>query len=273
MSKPAPKAAPRRASAAVPTAAALPEVTISEAGGVRYLHLGTPWVQGAMQIRRPRAIALDYVQRMMAWLLWRPEAALDDGLAVQFGLGAAAITRFTHQVLKWHTTAVELNPAVIAACRRWFRLPEDGERLRVVQADAAHWARTADDCRGRVGALCIDLYDHDAAAPVLDDEAFYADCRALLAADGVMTVNLFGRRASFARSMARIAAAFGQDRLWHLAPTREGNTIAVATHTAGLPDAATLRARAANIEARYGLPARRWLRLLQAWRSAGPTPR
>ncbi|MBE7417630.1 MAG: spermidine synthase [Ideonella sp.] len=249
----------------------LPEVTISEADGVRYLHLGTPWVQGAMQIRRPRAIALDYVQRMMCWMLWRAPESFDDGLAVQLGLGAAAITRFTHQELKWSTTAVELNPAVILACRRWFRLPADGERLSVVPADAARWVREADGCRGRVSALCIDLYDHDAAAPVLDDEAFYADCRALLADDGAMTVNLFGRRASFARSMARIAAAFGADRLWYLAPTREGNTIAVATHTAGLPDSATLRARAANIEARYGLPARRWLHLLHAWRP-GPTP-
>ena len=82
-----------------------------------------------------------------------------------------------------------------------------------------------------MSALCVDLYDHEAAAPVLDDESFYADCRALLAEDGVMSVNLFGRQASFERSMARIAAAFGSDRLWHLKPTREGNTIAVATHS------------------------------------------
>jgi spermidine synthase len=249
----------------------LPEVTISESDGVRYLHLGTPWVQGAMSIRQPRVIVLDYVQRMMAWMLWRPQERLNDGAAVQLGLGAAAITRFTHQVLKLPTTAVELNPAVIAACRRWFRLPADDERLVVVQADAARWLRAADALKGRVAALCVDLYDHEAAAPVLDDGLFYADCRALLAEDGVMAVNLFGRQASFERSMACIAAAFGPGHLWHLKPTREGNTIAVATHTAGLPDRATVAARAANIEARYGLPARKWLRLLQTWRPAAHT--
>jgi spermidine synthase len=113
--------------------------------------------------------------------------------------------------------------------------------------------------------LCVDLYDHEAAAPVLDDEAFYADCRALLTEGGLMTVNLFGRRASFARSMSRIAAAFGTDQLWHLKPTREGNTIAVATHTVAVPDRHTLLARADNIESRYGLPARKWLRLVQPW--------
>jgi spermidine synthase len=48
----------------------LPEVSTSELDGVRYLHLGTEWVQGSMEIKKPFAIELDYVQRMMAWLLW-----------------------------------------------------------------------------------------------------------------------------------------------------------------------------------------------------------
>src|SRR5262245_33926269 len=208
----------------VPRGARLPEATISEMDGVRYLHLDTPWVQGAMHIQRPRVVVLEYVQRMLAWMLWCPQQHLGRGHAVQLGLGAATITRFTQQTLRMRTTAVELNPAVIAACRRWFRLRQDDARLSIVHADAAAWLRSAAAPRGEVGALCVDLYDHEAAAPVLDDEAFYADCRALLAADGVMSVNLFGRQASFERSMARIAAAFGADRLWHLKPTREGDT-------------------------------------------------
>lgn len=250
----------------------LAEATISESDGVRYLHLDTPWVQGAMLLRQPRTLVLEYVQRMMAWMLWRPQDELTQGRAVQLGLGAAAITRFTHQVLRMPTIAVELNPAVIAACRRWFRLPNDNARpraddapLTVRQADAAHWLRSADAPCGQVSVLCVDLYDHEAAAPVLDDESFYADCRALLAEGGAMTVNLFGRRASFGLSMARIAAVFGAQQLWHLKPTREGNTIAVATHGVAVPDRHTLLARADNIESRYGLPARKWLRLVQPW--------
>ena len=50
----------------------LAPATISEADGVRYLHLGTPWVQGAMRIRQSLKLELDYVQRMMAWMLLRP---------------------------------------------------------------------------------------------------------------------------------------------------------------------------------------------------------
>ena len=56
---------------------------------------------------------------------------------------------------------------------------------------------------GTVDALAVDLYDHDAAAPVLDSAAFYADCRALLTEDGCLTVNLFGRSSSYERSLDR----------------------------------------------------------------------
>ena len=115
----------------------LAPATMSEADGVRYLHLGTPWVQGAMRVAKPLWLELEYVQRMMAWMLLRPSADLTRGYAVQLGLGAASITRFSHSVLRMRTTAIELNPTVIAACRLWFRLPDDTARLKVVEGDAA----------------------------------------------------------------------------------------------------------------------------------------
>jgi len=241
--------------------------TLSEFDGVRYLHLGTDWVQGAMRIHRPRKLELEYIQRMMAWMLWRDDVGPDAGRAVQLGLGAAAITRFTHQVMRWPTTVVELNPSVITACRLWFHLPADDARLQVLQQDAARWV--ADDAHLQtVDALCVDLYDHEAAAPVLDDEAFYAACRGVLAPGGLMTVNLFGRDSSFDRSAARVAAAFGADQVWQLAPTAEGNTVLVAGREVSVPDRDTLTARADTIQSKFKLPARKWLRLVQPWRPA-----
>ncbi|WP_418318856.1 spermidine synthase [Piscinibacter sakaiensis] len=246
----------------------LEPATLSEFDGVRYLHLGTPWVQGAMRIRKPAAIELEYVQRMLVWLLLRaesePDAAADawaDVRALQLGLGAATITRFCHR-LGIATTAVEINRSVIEACRLWFALPPDGERLQVVEADAAEFAA---DPRNRRSAdvLCVDLYDQDAASPVLDSEDFYRDCAALLGDDGVMTVNLFGRDASFERSAERIAAAFAPGRVMCLRPTREGNTIVIALRSADWPTAEVLARRAAAVEDATGLPARKWLRMLR----------
>ena len=48
----------------------LPEVSVSDDGEVRHLHLGTPWIQGSMRVAAPFDIELEYVQRMMAWLLF-----------------------------------------------------------------------------------------------------------------------------------------------------------------------------------------------------------
>jgi len=238
--------------------------TLSEYDGIRFLHLDSIWVQGAMRIRKPQQLELEYIQRMMAWMLWRDAAELNEGHAVQLGLGAAAITRFCHKVLRMRTTAVELNPTVISACRAWFQLPENDRLLTVINADAAEWLASAEPQQAQV--LNVDLYDHEAASPVLDDEAFYAGCRALLADGGLMTVNLFGRNASFVRSAVRIARVFGSDQVWSLAPTKEGNTVVVAARGVRVPERDELERRAANIEALYGgygLPARKWLRLVR----------
>jgi spermidine synthase len=247
------------------TSASFAPVTLSEADGVRYLHLGSIWVQGAMRIRKPQWVELEYVQRMLASLLWLPAATLGEGHAVQLGLGAGAITRFTHQRLRMRTTAVELNPGVVEVCRHWFHLPADDERLNVVTVDAGRWLQREAPAQS-VALLHVDLYDHEAAAPVLDDEAFYADCRAALADGGVMAVNLFGRDASLARSCERIATVFGTDQVWTLRPTREGNTVVVAGRGVVVPGRDELLARAATLERRFavnGLLARRWLRLVR----------
>ncbi|WP_341892463.1 spermidine synthase [Variovorax sp. YR752] len=247
----------------------LAPATLSEFDGVRYLHLGTPWVQGAMRIRKPAQIELEYVQRMMAWMLLRPAAELAKGHAVQLGLGAGSITRFTHGVLKMKTTVVELNPTVIGVCRAYFRLPDEGARFHVLNIDAQHWVDEVAE-PGGTDVLCVDLYDHQAAGPVLDSEEFYRGCARALSEHGVMSVNLFGRHASFARSAKRIAAAFAGGLVISLQPTREGNTVVLATKQAELPDRDELAARAQQIDTGYGLPARKWLRMIRPL-SGAPT--
>jgi spermidine synthase len=251
-----------RATRATPTAQALEPATLSEQDGVRYLHLGTSWVQGAMRVRKPHAIELEYVQRMMAWLLFIEAASVPKRHAMQLGLGAASLTKFCRKTLRMRTTAIELNPQVVAACRGWFKLPADDAKLEIVIADAAAEIRQP-RWLGTVDALQVDLYDHEAAAPVLDSEAFYADCRALLTEDGSMTVNLFGRSSSYERSLEKIAAAFGAEAVWAFKPTREGNTVVLAQRTASRPKRPELADRAQTIQTRWSLPAAKWLRVFK----------
>jgi spermidine synthase len=237
----------------------LPEVTFSDHGDIRYLHLGTQWVQGSMHLKRPYELDLEYVQRMMAWLLFVDPSSVSRRHAMQLGLGAASLTKFCWRKLKMKVTAIELNPQVVAACRLWFKLPADDERLSVILGDAGEVA-AHDHWRGEVDALQVDLYDHEAAAPVLDSKSFYADCRKLLTSDGAMVVNLFGRDSSYDQSLKKIMGAFGEDAVWAFRPTREGNTVVLALREPHHPERGELAHRAETIETRWGLPARKWLR-------------
>ena len=137
---------------------ALPEVNFSDWGDIRYLHLGTEWIQGSMKMDAPYEIELEYVQRMMVWLLFVDPAGVARRHAMQLGLGAATLTKFSRKQLRMRTTAVELNPQVIAACRGWFKLPADDARLAVVLADAGEEIRDP-RWHGTVDALQVDLYD------------------------------------------------------------------------------------------------------------------
>lgn len=240
----------------------LPEVHFSEDGDIRYLHLSSPWIQGSMFIKKPYDIELEYVQRMMAWLLFTPADEVAGAHAMQLGLGAGTITKFCYKKLKMTCTAIEINPGVLHACRGWFRLPEEDERLRVVIADAAKEIRSP-EWTGVVDALQVDIYDHEAASPVLDTLDFYKDCHALLSPNACMTVNLFGRASSYDESLQKIMAAFGEDAVWAFKPTREGNTIVLAQRTPSRPKREQLMEAAERIEAKYGLPATKWLRVFK----------
>ena len=240
----------------------LPQVSVSDDGVARYLHLGTPWVQGSMKLKEPFEIDLEYVQRMMAWLLFVDPDSVAERRAVQLGLGAAALTKFHYKKLKMRTAAIEINPLVVNICRSWFKLPPDNDMLEVVLGDASleilqpRW-------QGAVDALQVDLYDHNAAAPVLDSVEFYADCRAMLTPEGSMTVNLFGRASSYQRSLDKITEAFSAGHVWAFRPTREGNTIVLAQRVATPLAREELQARAEAVQARWGLPATKWLKVFK----------
>jgi spermidine synthase len=240
----------------------LPEVNFSDEGPIRHLHLDSIWIQGSMRVDAPTALVHEYIQRMMAWLLFVEPASVPQRQALQLGLGAASLTKFCHKVLRMRTAVIELNPQVVAACRGWFKLPQDDQRLQVILADAEQEIKQP-RWQGAVDALQVDLYDQEAAGPVLDSAEFYADCRKALTDEGCMTVNLFGRSSSFQRSVDNMAMAFGDDALWTFKATREGNTVVLAQRTPSRPSRAVLMARADTIQRQWGLPADKWVRVFK----------
>ena len=232
--------------------------TLSEFDGIRYLHFGTEWIQGAMRIKAPAELVLEYTAQMMAWLLFL-EPPKDESIG-QLGLGAASLTRFCLKHTRSPLTVVEWNPQVTAACQMFFRLPPSA-RLTVHHEDAAVWV--ADPLHaGSCPVLMVDLYDATARGPVRDSVAFYRACRRVLGEVGVMSVNLFGRHESFDHNIENIRKAF-DDRIVLLPEIDAGNQIVLAFSGPPLSiTPAQLLARAETVESRYGLPARRWARAL-----------
>lgn len=239
----------------------LPTVNYFDYGDMRFLHLGSPAVQGSMKLSKPFDIHLEYQQRMMGWLLFTDLERISHLHAMQLGLGAASLTKFCHLKLGMKTTAIELNPDVIETCRLWFNLPQNNENLQVMVGDAAeviqqsHWYGTID-------VLQVDLYDQDAELPVLDSESFYSNCRQLLSENGYMTVNIFGPHSNVKESAQKIARLFGNDAVWLFKPTKAGNSILVALRSPRKLDRNELASQAQAIEARWPLPAKQWLKAL-----------
>ncbi|CDG81784.1 spermidine synthase [Janthinobacterium agaricidamnosum] len=229
-------------------------VTLSELDGVRYLHFGTEWVQGAMRIRKPDWPELEYAQQMMVWMLFieQPQHV------AQLGLGTATLTKFCYrQFPQAKVTAIELNPAVITVCESMFKLPCNDERLEVREQDAQDFVNDQAN-HGTLDALQVDLYDATARGPVLDSAEFYAACAACLAPHGIMTVNLFGDHPSYAKNIKAMKFAFEQ--VICLPEVHDGNVVAIAFKSKPELDADRLAARAAQIVLDTKLPAKSWVK-------------
>jgi spermidine synthase len=229
-------------------------ITLSEHDGVRYLHFGTEWVQGAMRIRKPDWPELEYAQQMMAWMLF-----IDAPRHIaQLGLGTAALTKCCYrQFPEAQVTAVELNPAVIGVCASMFKLPPNDERLHVLEMDALDFVNDAAR-HGTLDALQVDLYDATARGPVLDSAEFYAACAACLAPHGIMTVNLFGDHPSYAKNVKAMKFAF--EHVICLPEVHDGNVVALAFKSRPALAPQALAARAAEIVAATKLPAKSWVK-------------
>lgn len=256
------RSGPKAAAPKNPRKAKFAPVTLSELDGVRYLHFGTEWVQGAMRLRKPDWLELEYAQQMMAWMLFITEPKH----ILQLGLGTGALTKFCYrQFEQAKVTAIDLNPAVIMICESMFKLPANDERLSVIEMDALEFVLNPEN-HDQFDALQVDLYDATARGPVLDSGEFYKACFDCLRPDGVLTVNLFGDHPSFARNLKALRFAF--DKVLYLPQVHDGNVVAIAFKSHIKLDFPTLYERALQIKTLTKLPAKSWV---DGLKSAGDT--
>ena len=226
-------------------------IETSEEDGVRYLHFGSHWVQGAMRIARPWALELEYTREMMMPLLLRADQPDWPKSVLQVGLGAASITKFLHRHHpEAKLTVVEITPAVVATARQSFKLPEDPGRLAIEIGDGREFMAAA---APRFDFILIDGFDAKGRAGKLDSVPFYRDCMERLTRQGMLAVNLLDRRKGVAASVERIREVFAK-RVLVLPAGEAGNTVVLAARGRAIGESFDdLRSAALRLKAETGL--------------------
>jgi spermidine synthase len=227
----------------------MPKIEISEERGVRYLHFGSAWVQGAMRIARPYALELEYTRDLMVPLLFH--GGEWPGSVLQVGLGTASVTKFLYRHRpEARMTVVEIAEQVVMAAYQYFRLPEPSPRLHVEIAEGHDYlARTS----RKFDFIVVDGFDEKGRAGMLDSAPFYANCRARLTRRGALAVNLVTRTRGVRPSVDRMREAF-DGRVFVLPPSEAGNIVAVAVAGDEVHESwEELRTRAVALRAASGL--------------------
>jgi spermidine synthase len=240
-----------------------PSIAVSDARGVRSLHVGGDAIQSAMRLGDPYALALDYTRCMMAFLLFHAEPRE----ALMVGLGGGSLAKFFYRRLrKASIRVIELDARVVAAAREHFCVPPDGERFRIEIGDGAE-ALFPECC----DTLVIDAFEDELHVPQLASREFYDGAFLALREPGAMVVNFMNDDPKFDLTLQRLERAFGGAVI--VMPALYDPNVLVFALKGIAPRIAwdALRSRAERLESKLGLPFTRYLSRLRAmnrWNAA-----
>ena len=223
-------------------------VEVLDVGEYRCLRIGddTQLTQGYMHRTKPLDFRSEYLQQQLVASL----GALQPLRALCLGLGVGAVPRLLRAAYpRIAVDAVDLEPAVVEAAKRYFRLETD-QHLQVHVADARQFVGRA-DVRGRYDLVFVDCYDSSAIPNALRQSAFYDDLMRCLSPKGVLSANIVqGRLGAMSvtdHCQTRLAAP------WALAaPTKSNCAIFGRAHEP--LERAVLAERAAAVDAQQRLP-------------------
>jgi spermidine synthase len=240
-----------------------PSIAVSDARGVRSLHVGGDAIQSAMRLGDPYALALDYTRCMMAFLLFHPEPRE----ALMVGLGGGSLAKFFYKSLRRTSIRIiELDARVVAAARQHFHVPPDGARFRIEIGDGAE-ALFPECC----DTLVIDAFEDELHVPQLASREFYDGAFLALREPGAMVVNFMNDDPKFDLTLQRLERAFGGAVI--VMPALYDPNILVFALKGIAPRIAwdALRSRAEQLESKLALPFTRYvshLRAMNRWNAA-----
>lgn len=156
----------------------------------RSLYLGLTYVQSVMSLTEPDVLSLRYTEMMASFLLFN----LTPRHIAILGLGGGSLAKFCFHSLPDATVdVIEIDPDVISL-REYFHIPEDQERFRVIQGDAADYVAKAEES---IDVLLADAFDADGLASSLSAQAFLLTAYNSLKKSGILVMNLAGEEARY----------------------------------------------------------------------------
>ena len=222
-------------------------IEVVDLGDERSLHFGTYPRQSTMSLAKPHSLKLTYTQSMMACLLLNPAPRR----ALVIGLGGGSLTKFLlHHFPNCYVDVIEFRQDVIDVAHKYFQLPRDEPRLRIVKGDGYDELQSiyfAGDAE--YDLVLADAYDHEGMADTVRGQAFFDACAGVLTEVGVLSVNLWGSdRALFNQSMSRINRSFNNQSMI-LPVENKGNVIGLASRrTLSTADLKRLRPKVMQME-------------------------
>tara|TARA_A100000164_G_scaffold340829_1_gene337058 strand:- start:48 stop:788 length:741 start_codon:yes stop_codon:yes gene_type:complete len=235
------------------------EITLSEKNGIRYLHFGTKWIQGAMKIDEPDGLVLEYTQQMMAWMLFKK----NPKKIAQLGMGTGSLTKFSLNFnKKCLHHVIEINEDVIKICKKKFKLPVNHNKLSILNMNANDFVNDSSNHKS-IDILQIDLYDKNAQGPVLNSFGFYNACHKCLTDNGISVINLFGNHPSFQRNFDTISKIF--DATITLPKSKKGNIVLMAFKRTPSINFQKIFDKSKEICLKTKLPTDKWITEINTW--------
>ncbi len=230
---------------------------IIDYGMTRSLFFTADAVQSSMRLDDPNVLVARYTRKMMAFLLFIPTPRH----VLMIGLGGGSMAKFCYRHLpRTRISVVEVNPDVIAL-RKEFAIPDDDQRLEIVNEDGAAFLAKG---RVRPDIILVDAFDAMGIAPSLLSSNFYRRASQCMTPDGVLVMNLAGEKTRYAAHIEALRSAFAESI--RLVPVDgDDNVLAFACRgkqVVELPDA--LSSRAHHLERGLGLQFSRYLERLRA---------
>jgi spermidine synthase len=184
---------------------------VFDEGNLRFMYFNQKSVQSAMKINTPDHLLCGYTSAMMAFLLANPAPRH----ILMVGLGGGSLVKFCHRHLpQCRITALEIDADVIAL-RDQFMIPADDERLEIIHCDALDYlARHHASSGTPFDVILLDGFDIEGLVEDLNSSEFYASCHKALTPDGILVVNMWGKRKNLIPLLSKLRTLFKQNVWW-----------------------------------------------------------